>query len=199
MRQRQRRRRPVRVGPASESLNLSDFPPSRCTAASRINAFAGHGRLRAAPVRRLPAVETYRRNSAGPAMFSQHGCQPASLAVSRAAAQRNRYVLMRRRCPARGAEPFPGFIDPSNSMLREEAPSGERWVHEIKFDGDRAQAHLQQGFAKTCQNGSWTFFRPKAPLAAPHQPGQPDVRLPPHSRHRGARSRVPPVAISRPR
>jgi ATP-dependent DNA ligase len=43
-----------------------------------------------------------------------------------------------------GAKPaaFPGFIEPCHPTLREEAPSGERWVHKIKFDGYRTQAHL---------------------------------------------------------
>ena len=41
--------------------------------------------------------------------------------------------------------PFPGFVEPCHRTLREEAPSGARWVHEIKFDGYRAQAHLRNG------------------------------------------------------
>jgi bifunctional non-homologous end joining protein LigD len=39
--------------------------------------------------------------------------------------------------------PFPGFVEPCHPTLREEAPAGARWVHEIKFDGYRTQAHLQ--------------------------------------------------------
>ena len=41
--------------------------------------------------------------------------------------------------------PFPGFIEPCHPTLREEPPSGERWLHEIKFDGYRTQAHLRSG------------------------------------------------------
>jgi ATP-dependent DNA ligase len=41
--------------------------------------------------------------------------------------------------------PFPGFVEPCHPTLREEAPAGARWVHEIKFDGYRTQAHLQNG------------------------------------------------------
>jgi bifunctional non-homologous end joining protein LigD len=41
--------------------------------------------------------------------------------------------------------PSPGFIKPCRPALREDAPSGGRWIHEIKFDGDRAQAHLRNG------------------------------------------------------
>jgi bifunctional non-homologous end joining protein LigD len=65
--------------------------------------------------------------------------------MSRAAAQQS---------PARfdasvldGAKPtqFPGFVEPCHPTLRETAPSGARWIHEIKLDGYRTQAHLQQG------------------------------------------------------
>ena len=57
-----------------------------------------------------------------------------------------------RRLPARfdasvlpDAKPasFPGFIEPCHPTLREEAPSGTCWIHEIKFDGYRMQAHLR--------------------------------------------------------
>jgi bifunctional non-homologous end joining protein LigD len=47
--------------------------------------------------------------------------------------------------PGAKPAPFPGFVEPSHPILREEAPSGERWAHEIKFDGSRIQAHLQAG------------------------------------------------------
>jgi bifunctional non-homologous end joining protein LigD len=33
--------------------------------------------------------------------------------------------------------PFPGFIDPALATSIERVPSGQRWVHEIKFDGYR--------------------------------------------------------------
>ena len=53
--------------------------------------------------------------------------------------------------PQRGARrrpaPFPGFIEPCRPALGEKAPSGGRGIHEIKFDGHRAQAHLQNGQA----------------------------------------------------
>ena len=37
----------------------------------------------------------------------------------------------------------PAFIEPSLATLRDKAPQGEEWIHEIKFDGYRAQAHLE--------------------------------------------------------
>jgi bifunctional non-homologous end joining protein LigD len=41
--------------------------------------------------------------------------------------------------------PFPGFIEPCHPTLHDALPSGSRWVHEIKLDGYRAQAHLLNG------------------------------------------------------
>jgi bifunctional non-homologous end joining protein LigD len=38
--------------------------------------------------------------------------------------------------------PFPGFIEPALATSIEKVPSGERWIHEIKFDGYRVQVHL---------------------------------------------------------
>src|SRR4051794_2656205 len=45
---------------------------------------------------------------------------------------------------ARGA-PLPDFVPPSLATLRDTAPSGEGWIHEIKFDGYRIQARLEHG------------------------------------------------------
>jgi bifunctional non-homologous end joining protein LigD len=47
--------------------------------------------------------------------------------------------------PGAKPAPFPGFVEPSHPTLGEKAPSGERWVHELKFDGYRIQAHLHNG------------------------------------------------------
>jgi bifunctional non-homologous end joining protein LigD len=47
--------------------------------------------------------------------------------------------------PGAKPAPFPGFIEPCHPTLRQEAASGGRWVHEIKFDGYRTQAHLHNG------------------------------------------------------
>ncbi|MCK1387341.1 non-homologous end-joining DNA ligase [Bradyrhizobium sp. 21] len=50
------------------------------------------------------------------------------------------------RLPKSGAigikAPFPGFIEPALATSIEKVPSGERWIHEIKFDGYRVQLHL---------------------------------------------------------
>jgi bifunctional non-homologous end joining protein LigD len=38
--------------------------------------------------------------------------------------------------------PFPGFIEPSLATSIDKPPSGDRWIHEIKFDGCRVQIHI---------------------------------------------------------
>jgi hypothetical protein len=37
---------------------------------------------------------------------------------------------------------MPGFIRPQLATLKAKAPSGDQWLHEIKFDGYRVQIHL---------------------------------------------------------
>jgi bifunctional non-homologous end joining protein LigD len=41
------------------------------------------------------------------------------------------------------AAAYPGFIPPALATSINKVPSGERWIHEIKFDGYRVQAHLK--------------------------------------------------------
>jgi bifunctional non-homologous end joining protein LigD len=44
--------------------------------------------------------------------------------------------------PGATKAPYPGFIEPALASSIEWVPSGERWVHEIKFDGYRVQLHI---------------------------------------------------------
>jgi bifunctional non-homologous end joining protein LigD len=38
--------------------------------------------------------------------------------------------------------PYPGFIEPALATPIDKVPNGERWIHEIKFDGYRVQLHI---------------------------------------------------------
>lgn len=53
---------------------------------------------------------------------------------------------------------MPGFIRPQLATLKSKAPSGEGWIHEIKFDGYRIQVHINAGRKKVyTRNGlDWT-------------------------------------------
>jgi bifunctional non-homologous end joining protein LigD len=48
--------------------------------------------------------------------------------------------------PGAKPAPFPGLITPPcDPTLREQAPEGSEWLHEIKIDGYRAQLHIRNG------------------------------------------------------
>jgi bifunctional non-homologous end joining protein LigD len=51
--------------------------------------------------------------------------------------------------PAKGrkaaAAVMPDFIEPQLATLRPNPPTGEEWLHEVKFDGYRIQAHVSGG------------------------------------------------------
>lgn len=59
-----------------------------------------------------------------------------------------------------GAKPgdLPGFIKPQLAKLADEAPAGDGWLHEIKFDGYRLQPHVRSGRVITYTRGGldWT-------------------------------------------
>src|SRR6476659_6470115 len=54
--------------------------------------------------------------------------------------------------------PYPGFIEPELAASVEKVPSGERWIHEIKFDGYRVQVQLRNAAVKvfTRRGNDWT-------------------------------------------
>src|ERR1700761_9042102 len=54
----------------------------------------------------------------------------------------------RRVVAASASAEMPGFIKPQLATLRAKAPSGDQWLHEIKFDGYRVQIHLNRGRKK---------------------------------------------------
>ncbi|WP_034658593.1 DNA ligase D [Chelativorans sp. J32] len=53
---------------------------------------------------------------------------------------------------------YPGFIEPELATLRSKPPPGARWLHEIKFDGYRLQAHIRDGKVQLFTRGGldWT-------------------------------------------
>jgi len=58
----------------------------------------------------------------------------------------------------RSSLPMPGFIQPQLAELRPIPPEGGDWLHEIKFDGYRIQAHVSGGTVKlfTRKGLDWT-------------------------------------------
>jgi bifunctional non-homologous end joining protein LigD len=54
--------------------------------------------------------------------------------------------------------PMPGFIEPMLATLAKSPPGGDRWLHEIKFDGYRLQARIKDGRVTLWTRGGldWT-------------------------------------------
>ena len=66
------------------------------------------------------------------------------------------------------AEKLPDFVEPVFATLAAKPPAGERWLHEIKFDGYRLLAHIEAGRVKllTRTGLDWTKKFGKAVPAA---------------------------------
>jgi len=60
--------------------------------------------------------------------------------------------------PAARHSALPAFIEPCLATLVDKAPDGDNWIHEIKFDGYRIQARLDNGKVKllTRRGLDWT-------------------------------------------
>jgi ATP-dependent DNA ligase len=58
---------------------------------------------------------------------------------------RSSFRFLARVLPAAKPGPFPGFIEPMLATLGSKVPIGAGYVHEVKLDGYRVQAHLNDG------------------------------------------------------
>jgi bifunctional non-homologous end joining protein LigD len=78
-----------------------------------------------------------------------------------------------RKVEPRGAA-LPEFVPPSLATLRASAPTGEGWVHEIKFDGYRIQARLDRGNVRllTRKGLDWTGKFPNVAAAVAALPAR---------------------------
>jgi bifunctional non-homologous end joining protein LigD len=68
-------------------------------------------------------------------------------------------AFQRKRPEALGVKaPLPGFIAPALATSIDRVPGGDRWIHEIKFDGYRVQVHLANEAVKvyTRRGHDWT-------------------------------------------
>ena len=68
-------------------------------------------------------------------------------------------AFQRKKLAAIGVKaPYPGFIAPALATSIDKVPSGDRWIHEIKFDGYRVQVHLVNEAVKifTRRGNDWT-------------------------------------------
>jgi bifunctional non-homologous end joining protein LigD len=72
---------------------------------------------------------------------------PLSPAFQTAICREPQFPALRivRDLPGVKGAPMPSYIEPCLATLAERPPAGERWVHEIKFDGYRLQLHVTGG------------------------------------------------------
>jgi hypothetical protein len=85
---------------------------------------------------------------------------------------------MARTAAARSA--LPEWIRPQLTQLVSEAPDGDQWLHEIKYDGYRMHARLDRGAVKllTRTGLDWTHKYPLALGARPMAPSNIDLIYP---------------------
>jgi bifunctional non-homologous end joining protein LigD len=67
--------------------------------------------------------------------------------------------------PGARPAPYPGFITPCDPTLRERAPRGPDWLHEIKIDGYRAQLHIHDGRVQVFSRSGFDWTQQFAQIA----------------------------------
>src|SRR5579884_4305936 len=91
----------------------------------------------------------------------------APLRVARSSAfQKSTRRTVRKRTP------MPDFIEPQLATLSEATPEGPPWVHEVKFDGYRAQIRVESRKAtiSTRRGYDWSDRFAGVAVAAQHLP-----------------------------
>ncbi|MBS7540470.1 DNA ligase D [Ancylobacter lacus] len=100
-----------------------------------------------------PAAAKRRQGARSPAKLRAASPAAAKPAAGRDAAQPET-PARQKAAPAAGrlkgarAAALPDFVPPTLASLVAKAPSGARWLHEIKFDGYRIEARVDQGEAR---------------------------------------------------
>ena len=78
-----------------------------------------------------------------------------------------------------GGDPaaLPQWVLPQLTQLVQEAPEGDQWLHEIKYDGFRMHARLDRGDVRLLtRNGlDWTHKYPEIAAAVAALPARPGL------------------------
>ncbi len=80
----------------------------------------------------------------------QRKLQKATKKVKLANARRPRRSSRCARSQPRHTDPLPDFAEPCLATLADKAPDSGNWIHEIKFDGYRLQARLDDTVRPSC-------------------------------------------------
>ena len=137
--------------PAGTSAGKSGSQSARASADARIQTQRDFkAELRAAAAAKTNTKAGAKSRSADKTAESRPAAKPPPRAASsRSRAKPAAAAVARKRSAgtARGAKAknLPDFIPPSLATLRDAAPNGAQWVHEIKFDGYRIEARLDKG------------------------------------------------------
>jgi bifunctional non-homologous end joining protein LigD len=83
-----------------------------------------------------------------------------AVALKRSPRSRRRFAL-----PGAKPAPYPGFIAPCDPTLRERAPEGPDWLHEIKIDGYRAQLHIHNGRVRVFSRSGYDWTEQYSQIA----------------------------------
>jgi bifunctional non-homologous end joining protein LigD len=90
----------------------------------------------------------------------------------------SRAVVPKKRDPRQPGfdRPLPAFIRPQLAKLVTEAREGERWTHELKFDGYRMNARIDRGRVQLIMARSGLDWTSKYPATAEALKGLPVAR-----------------------
>jgi bifunctional non-homologous end joining protein LigD len=83
-----------------------------------------------------------------------------AVALKRSPRNRRRFAF-----PGAKPAPYPGFIAPCDPTLRERAPEGSDWLHEIKIDGYRAQLHVHDGRVRVFSRSGYDWTEQYSQIA----------------------------------
>jgi bifunctional non-homologous end joining protein LigD len=156
-------------GPRGKDI-LEEEPRSAVTGRSLDEIAAGKGKKRvwhsnrSAKVQPEAAPPIKAKSSASPRRSKASRAKKVGTATRKPKAQSKAasMAVAQVRGAARGAVKSkarpPEFVPPSLATLHETAPSGTQWIHEIKFDGYRIQARLDDGDVRllTRKQQDWT-------------------------------------------
>jgi len=149
-------------GPRDKDI-LDEEPLSVATGRSMEEIAEGKGKKRVWHSNRNAKATT--KPATAPPKRSKAAAKPATRARAKAAAAATAQKKSQRAPAAR----LPDFVPPCLAALHSNAPPGEEWLHEIKFDGYRIEARLDHGKVQllTRNQQDWTHrFEPIAQAVA---------------------------------
>jgi bifunctional non-homologous end joining protein LigD len=147
----------------SRPATKADPPPALASSPAReLKQKIAALRTRADPT---PVKTT--RAKAGTKIGAKAGTKASAKARAKASAKASAKTSAK--ASAKTGAPLPDFVPVALATLYDTAPSGEGWLHEIKYDGYRMEARLDHGEVRllTRKQQDWTHrFKPVAAAVA---------------------------------